>query len=303
MEIIDYRRGDAKGGILVNGKDQYIAVTELTSKKFKSLRGAQKFLESYGYRPVKGNETKSIGGKRDVWEFVKENRDGAVHFLRLIKIRYTDGSPIYKSEFYDQEGHKLALRFDSFEEAEETLQRLGYRLKNWSSYPFEVEFMDQREWVPPLTAEVRKQAGRLLASRKKSSIGKSRSSRKPLVRGFHDEWYVVIEKNLPRRTSRMIDYDYGEENMYDNVVMKILDWAYDNNDKDLIKSLNNIKTTKDFVKRTGSKIPYGYSTDIYGDKEWEILEVTKANFEELGEEYPDIYDRFKDDFLDEDDDY
>lgn len=193
MEIIDYRRGDAKGGILVNGKDQYIAVTESTSKKFKSLRGAQKFLESYGYRPSAGNRG--------------------------------------------------------------------------------------------------------------TSIGKSRRSRKPLVRGFHDEWYVVIEKNLPRRTSRMIDYDYGEENMYDNVVMKILDWAYDNNDKDLIKSLNNIKTTKDFVKRTGSKIPYGYSTDIYGDKEWEILEVTKENFEELGEEYPDIYDRFKYDFLDEDDDY
>ena len=136
-----------------------------------------------------------------------------------------------------------------------------------------------------------------------SRVGKSHRGRKPLVRGFHDEWYVVIEKNLPRRTSRMIDYDYGEENMYDNVVMKILNWAYDNNDKALIKSLNNLKTSKDFVKRTGSKIPYGYSTDIYGDKEWEILEVTKANFEELGEEYPDIYDRFKDDFLDEDDDY
>lgn len=139
--------------------------------------------------------------------------------------------------------------------------------------------------------------------RSKTSIGKSRSGRNPRVRGFHDEWYVVIEKNIPRRTSRMIDYDYGEENMYDNVVMKILDWAYDNNDKALIKSLNNLKNPKDFVKRTGSKIPYGYSTDIYGDKEWEILEVTKENFEELGEEYPDIYDRFKDDFLDEDDDY
>ena len=101
----------------------------------------------------------------------------------------------------------------------------------------------------------------------------------------------------------MIDYDYGEENMYDNVVMKILDWAYDNNDKALIKSLNNLKTSKDFVKRTGSKIPYGYSTDIYGDKEWEILEVSKENFEELGEEYPDIYDRFKDVFDEEDIDY
>lgn len=125
-----------------------------------------------------------------------------------------------------------------------------------------------------------------------SRVGKSCSGRKPRVRGFHDEWYVVIEKNIPRRTSRMIDYDYGEENMYDNVVMKILDWAYNNNDKALIKLLNHLKTSKDFVKRTGSKIPYGYSTDIYGDKEWEILELTKENFEELGEQYPDIYDRF-----------
>ncbi len=125
-----------------------------------------------------------------------------------------------------------------------------------------------------------------------SRVGKSCSGRNPRVRGFHDEWYVVIEKNIPRRTSRMIDYDYGEENMYDNVVMKILDWAYNNNDKALIKLLNHLKTSKDFVKRTGSKIPYGYATDIYGDKEWEILELTKENFEELGEQYPDIYDRF-----------
>ncbi|WP_289092462.1 hypothetical protein [uncultured Barnesiella sp.] len=137
-----------------------------------------------------------------------------------------------------------------------------------------------------------------------SRVGQARKSKRShRLRGFHDEWYVVIEKNLPRRTSRMIDYDYGEENMYDNVVMKILDWAYDNNDKALIKSLNNLKNSKDFVKRTGSKIPYGYSTDIYGDKEWEILEVSKENFEELGEEYPDIYDRFKDDFDEEDIDY
>ena len=192
MEIIDYKRGNNEGGILINGKDQYIAVTVSTSKKFKSLQGAQKFLESYGYKEVRG----------------------------------------------------------------------------------------------------------------KHSVGQARKSKRShRLRGFHDEWYVVIEKNLPRRTSRMIDYDYGEENMYDNVVMKILDWAYDNNDKALIKSLNNLKTSKDFVKRTGSKIPYGYSTDIYGDKEWEILEVSKENFEELGEEYPDIYDRFKDDFDEEDIDY
>ena len=60
MEIIDYKRGNDEGGILVNGKDQYIAVTVSTSKKFKSLRGAQKFLESYGYKEVRGKH--SIGG-------------------------------------------------------------------------------------------------------------------------------------------------------------------------------------------------------------------------------------------------
>lgn len=182
MEIIDYRRGDAKGGILVNGKDQYIAVTELTSKKFKSLRGAQKFLESYGYRPSAGNRG--------------------------------------------------------------------------------------------------------------TSIGKSRRSRKPLVRGFHDEWWVVIEHNYPRRTDRMIDYDYGKGNMLDRVLMKIIDWAYNNNDKGLIKSLNQMKSVEDFLEKNASKYDWGYSTDIYGDNSWEIIRLTKDNISEMGERYPDIYDRF-----------
>ena len=57
MEIIDYKRGNAEGGILINGKDQYIAVTVSTSKKFKSLRGAQKFLESYGYKEVRSKHS------------------------------------------------------------------------------------------------------------------------------------------------------------------------------------------------------------------------------------------------------
>lgn len=195
MEIINYKNGSANGGIIINGKDQNIAVTEATSKKFKSLRGAQKFLESYGYRPVKGNQTTSIGGERDVWEFVKENRDGAVHFLRLIKIRYTDGSPIYKSEFYDQGGHRLTLRFDSFEEAEETLQKLGYRLKNWSSYPFDVKFMDKYEWVPPLTAEVRKQA--------RGKLGTIR--RYP--EGEVEAYFVDEDKFIPRGEYRETDLD------------------------------------------------------------------------------------------------
>lgn len=62
MKIIDYKRGNDEGGILINGKDQYIAVTASTSKKFKSLRGAQKFLESYGYKEVRGKH--SVGQAR-----------------------------------------------------------------------------------------------------------------------------------------------------------------------------------------------------------------------------------------------
>ena len=60
MEIINYKNGSANGGIIINGKDQYIAVTEYSNKKFKSLRGAQKFLESYGYKEVRSKH--SIGG-------------------------------------------------------------------------------------------------------------------------------------------------------------------------------------------------------------------------------------------------
>ena len=133
-----------------------------------------------------------------------------------------------------------------------------------------------------------------------SRVGKSRRSQKPLVRGFQDEWWVVIEHNYPRRTDRMIDYSYDEEDMCDRVVNEISDWAYDNNDRALIKAIDRRKTSKGFITKTGGD---EYGTDIYGDKSWIILNVTKDKFEELGEEYPDIYDQFKDDFLDEDDDY
>ena len=125
-----------------------------------------------------------------------------------------------------------------------------------------------------------------------SRVGKSCSGRKPRVRGFHDEWYVVIEKNIPRRTSRMIDYDYGKGNMFDRVLMKIIDWAYNNNDKGLIKSLNQMKSVEDFLEKNASKYDWGYSTDIYGDNSWEIIRLTKDNLSEMGERYPDIYDRF-----------
>ncbi len=248
MEIIDYRRGEAEGGILVNGKDQYIAVTASTSKKFKSLRGAQKFLESYGYRPVKGNETTSIGGTR----YRSDERNSRAEVYPGGQDEY--GRDLYRVELREDNGHV------------EELYMTKTKLNRWlSQYGFKPAHQ----------------------------IGKSRRGRNPRVRGVNDdEWYVVFEKNYPRGTTRMIDYSYDEEDMCDRVVNEISDWAYDNNDRALIKSLNKLKTSKDFVQRTGSKIPYGYATDIYGDKVWEILELTKENFEELGEQYPDIYDRF-----------
>lgn len=181
MKIIKYKRDDDEGAIIVNGQDQYIAVTLSTSKKFKSMKGAHRFLDSYGYRPITREEGSSIG---------------------------------------------------------ET-----------SSY--------------------------------KSAIRNSRA-----------EWWVVIEHNYPRRTDRMIDYDYGKGNMFDRVLMKIIDWAYNNNDKGLIKSLNQMKSVEDFLEKNASKYDWGYSTDIYGDNSWEIIRLTKDNLSEMGERYPDIYDRF-----------
>lgn len=90
----------------------------------------------------------------------------------------------------------------------------------------------------------------------------------------------------------MIDYDYGKGNMFDRVLMKIIDWAYNNNDKGLIKSLNQMKSVEDFLEKNASKYDWGYSTDIYGDNSWEIIRLTKDNLSEMGERYPDIYDRF-----------
>ena len=163
---------------------------------YETKEQVERVIREQGFTPVRRDKGTSIGGeKRDVWEFVKENRDGAVHFLRLTKGRYTDGTPIYVSEFYDQGGNRLRLKFDSFEEAEGTLQRLGYRIKNWNSYPFEVEFMDKYEWVPPLTAEVRKQA--------RGKLGTIR--RYP--EGEVEAYFVDEDKFIPRGEYRETDLD------------------------------------------------------------------------------------------------
>ena len=97
MEIIDYKRGNDEGGILVNGKDQYIAVTVSTSKKFKSLRGAQKFLESYGYKEVRGKH--SIGGTR----YRSKDRNSRAEVYPGGQDEY--GRDLFRVELREDNGH------------------------------------------------------------------------------------------------------------------------------------------------------------------------------------------------------
>ena len=97
MKIIDYKRGNDEGGILVNGKDQYIAVTVSTSKKFKSLRGAQKFLESYGYKEVRGKH--SIGGT----QYRSKDRNSRAEVYPGGQDEY--GRDLFRVELREDNGH------------------------------------------------------------------------------------------------------------------------------------------------------------------------------------------------------
>lgn len=97
MKIIDYKRGNDEGGILVNGKDQYIAVTASTSKKFKSLRGAQKFLESYGYKEVRGKH--SIGGT----QYRSKDRNSHAEVYPGGQDEY--GRDLFRVELREDNGH------------------------------------------------------------------------------------------------------------------------------------------------------------------------------------------------------
>lgn len=97
MKIIDYKRGNDEGGILVNGKDQYIAVTASTSKKFKSLRGAQKFLESYEYKEVRGKH--SIGGT----QYRSKDRNSRAEVYPGGQDEY--GRDLFRVELREDNGH------------------------------------------------------------------------------------------------------------------------------------------------------------------------------------------------------
>lgn len=139
-----------------------------------------------------------------------------------------------------------------------------------------------------------------------SRVGKSRRGRNPRVRGRDDiDWWVAIERNNARSTNSMLDYSGNKEDMLDLVMAQVDDYAYNHNDRDLIKSIDRAKTVEDLFKKEGyiSKDKEAYSIFDIGDKTFEVLHVTAENFEKLSDIYPDIYDRFKDDFLDEDDDY
>lgn len=259
MDIIDYKRGNDEGGILVNGKDQYIAVTVSTSKKFKSLRGAQKFLESYGYKEVRSKH--SIGGTR----YRSKDRNSRAEVYPGGQDEY--GRDLFRVELREDNGHV------------EELYMTKTKLNRW---------LDQFGFKP------------------ESQVGQARKSkRSPRLRGRDDiDWWVAIEKNNARRTNSMLDYSGNKEDMLDLVMAQVDDYAYNHNDSDLIKSIDRAKTAEDLFKREGyiSKDKEEYSISDIGDKSFEVLHVTAENFEKLSDIYPDIYDRFKDDF-EEDIDY
>lgn len=259
MKIIDYKRGNDEGGILINGKDQYIAVTVSTSKEFKSLRGAQKFLESYGYKEVRSKH--SIGGTR----YRSKDRNSRAEVYPGGQDEY--GRDLFRVELREDNGHV------------EELYMTKTKLNRW---------LDQFGFKPD------------------SQVGQARKSkRSPRLRGRDDiDWWVAIEKNNARRTNSMLDYSGNKEDMLDLVMAQVDDYAYNHNDSDLIKSIDRAKTAEDLFKREGyiSKDKEEYSISDIGDKSFEVLHVTAENFEKLSDIYPDIYDRFKDDF-EEDIDY
>lgn len=103
----------------------------------------------------------------------------------------------------------------------------------------------------------------------------------------------------------MLDYSADKVDMLNLVMSQVDDYAYNHNDSDLIKSIDRSKTAEDLFKREGhiSKDKEEYSISDIGDKSFEVIHVTEENFERLSDIYPDIYDRFKDDFDEEDIDY
>ena len=126
----------------------------------------------------------------------------------------------------------------------------------------------------------------------KPEFGKSSEKKRDPRVGSRPEWWVVIEHNYARRTNRVVDYSTRKGDMLDSVMRKIDAYAFDTNDSDLIKRIDRSKSAEDFLEKNASKYSWGYNTPIYGDKGWEIIRLRKDNLDEMGEQYPDIYDRF-----------
>lgn len=63
MEIIDYVKRNSKedkGAIMINvygSEKEYIAVTISTSKTYKTLKGAEKMMEFFGYKRAKNQRS------------------------------------------------------------------------------------------------------------------------------------------------------------------------------------------------------------------------------------------------------
>jgi len=144
MKIIDYKRGNDEGGILINGKDQYIAVTVSTSKKFKSLRGAQKFLESYGYKEVRGKH--SIGGT----QYRSKDRNSRAEIYPGGQDEY--GRDLFRVELREDNGHveelymtktKLNRWLDQF-----GFERIEGTIRRYPEGEIETYFVDEDKFIP-----------------------------------------------------------------------------------------------------------------------------------------------------------
>ena len=144
MQIINYKNGSAKGGIIINGKDQYIAVTEYSNKKFKSLRGAQKFLESYGYKEVRGKH--SIGGT----QYRSKDRNSRAEVYPGGQDEY--GRDLFRVELREDNGHveelymtrtKLNRWLDQF-----GFERIEGTIRRYPEGEIETYFVDEDKFIP-----------------------------------------------------------------------------------------------------------------------------------------------------------
>lgn len=144
MEIINYKNGSANGGIIINGKDQYIAVTEYSNKKFKSLRGAQKFLESYGYKEVRSKH--SIGGT----QYRSKDRNSRAEVYPGGLDEY--GRDLFRVELREDNGHveelymtktKLNRWLDQF-----GFERIEGTIRRYPEGEVEAYFVDEDKFIP-----------------------------------------------------------------------------------------------------------------------------------------------------------